>query len=443
MMLLSKIDRALSGSARTDKRQAAASPVNPAVASTAGVIGERYETIQGSLEQLAGLAEAFRSFEPLLDTMRKPLNAEFEARRDEYLELLNLRGLHQEQAERIEGLAGENRRLTTALAALESRQEEGEAHKEEQVAAALEARLEVDRLRNALSQAEAQAEAARSAGQDSAQRVVQLEQDQKSLRDQLAEIEGHRSEADTGRARAVRDHTLASDENVALRKRLDEIGTEVARLARSEASLDSQLTAERARAAADQAESARSLRVLESQNEATRSETSALQVKVDTATSRADRLETLNADLSTRLAEIQATSQTADRRGADLQTSLYRALERVSELEAAADEARQRQGTVDAARLAAVDRAEHVTKASQAHEKALARSEDRVAKLQGQISTLQADHAAQVAALGEQVAELKASMESARAESAMIAAALETARRERSGRESSRVLVAG
>jgi len=439
MMLLSKIDRALSGgNARGERARAA--PEREVVSDrsvevAAGVIGERYETIHGGLDQLAELARSLQAFEPLLSEIRQPLAAEQQARRDEYVELINLRTSQAELAERAEGLAGENHRLTTTLASVDSRREEVEAQAAEHSAAAQDARLEIDRLRTALSQVEAQAAAHRTAEQDGAQRIAQLEQDQTALRDQLKELETHRNEAETGRTRAVRDLTLATDENGALKKRMEEVGAETARLARSEASLEGQLTAERARAAAEQAESIRALRALEGQGETSRSEAAALQVKLDTVTARADRLEALNVDLSTRLAELQVSAQTGDRRGADLQTSLYRALERVRELEASAEEARQRQATMDAARLAAVDRAEHLAKSTTTQEKALARSEERVAKLQTRISNLQAQHEEQVQGLNEQVAGLRSSLEGFRAESAMINAALETARRERPGRE--------
>lgn len=90
---------------------------------------------------------------------------------------------------------------------------------------------------------------------------------------------------------------------------------------------------------------------------------------------------------------------------------------------------------MNAARLAAVDRADHLAKSTATQEKALARSEERVARLQDRVGALQAEHEQQVEVLNDQVAGLKASLEGFRAESAIIAAALETARRERSNRE--------
>lgn len=440
MMLLSKIDRALSGAGKGDRNKPAAeaAPVQDrSVEAVAGMIGERYETIQGGIDQMTELVQRFQAFEPLLTQIREPLAAEYQARREEYLELINLRGSGKEQGERIEGLTGENRRLTTLLASTESQRDEVQAHGAEQATAAQEARLEIDRLRNALSQAEAQVEALRTSDQAGSQRIKQLEQDQATLRDALKEMETHRAEADAGRTRAVRDQSLAADENTALKKRMEEVGAEIARLARAEASLEGQLTAERARASAEQAESARALRVLEGQSEATRSEASALQAKLDTLGARAQRLDTINIDLSTRLAELQASSQLNDRRGADMQTSLYRALERVRELEAGAEDGRQRAAAMDAARLAAVDRADHLAKSNGTQEKALARSEERVARLQDRVGALQAEHEQQVETLNDQIAGLKATSEGFRAESAIIVAALETARRERANREPS------
>ncbi len=438
MMLLSKIDRALSGGGKGDKNRPATKPeaaADRSVEAVAGMIGERYETIQGSMEQMAELVSQFQAFEPLLNQVRAPLAAEFQARREEYLELINLRTGHQDLTGRMESLTAENRRLVTALAGAESQRDEIQAHEAELTTATQDARLEIDRLRNSLAQAEARVEALRTADQESSHRVKQLEQDQATLRETLKDMEAHRAEADAMRTRALRDQSLTADENAALKKRMEEVGAEIARLARAEASLESQLTAERARAAADQAESARALRVLEVQDEASRSEAAALQAKLDTVNARATRLDTINVDLSTRLAEFQAASQVADRRGSDMQTSLYRALERVRELEAASEEARQRQGAMEAARLAAVDRADHLAKSTATQEKALTRSEDRVARLQAQIEALQAEHADQIETLNGQISSLKGSIENFRAESVIIAAALETARRERSMRE--------
>jgi crescentin len=429
MTILSRIDRALTGA----NARSRASDVAPSGEAMAGVIGERFETIQGGIDQLMDLARQFRAVEPLLNQMREPLVEEFQARRDGHVELINLRTAHADLAERIEPLTAENRRLADGLATAETRLEEARAKSSDQAAALVEARLELDRLRNALSQSQTQVGGLEATGRQSAQRIAELENDQDALRVQLQDVERQRTEAEAARTQARRDLSLVSDENEALKRRIEEVGVEVAALARAAASVEGQLAAERARAAAEQAEGVRALRGMENQAEAARSENAALTARLDTATARAARLETLNAEQTVQLGEVQAAARLAERRADEVQNGLDRALERVQGLEAAVEEARQRQITMEAARLAAVDRAEGLTQSSAAQEKALGRSEDRVAKLQARLGAAQEEHQARLQTLTEQNAAVRAELERVRADAAMTAAALEAARRERPG----------
>jgi crescentin len=439
MMLLSRFDRARAAATGKGDRGrpalVAEAPGSAAVEAASGVIGERFETILGSLDQLGELAEQFRAFESLLGDVREPLTEEFTARRDAHIELINLRTSQAEMSERVEAVTAENRTLAAAAAGAEIRIEELKAYGDEHATAVQEARLELDRLRTSLSQSTAQLEALQASERNSSQRIVELEHDQAALRSQLTLVDSARVEADSARALASRDHRLAADENEALKRRMEEVGGEVASLARAAATVEGQLTAERSRAAAESAESARVLRAMENQAESARSEAAATLARLDTATARAARLETLNAEQASRLAELQASSQTAERRGEELQTSLDRALERIRGLEVVVYEARERHAAMDSARHAAVERAESLTKAAAVHEKALARSEERLAKLQAKLNKAQADHEDQITTLNEQVAALRADLEGARADSAMTSAALDTARRERGGRE--------
>lgn len=429
MTILSRIDRALAG-ANGRGRNGDAAVSGEAMA---GVIGERFETIQGGLDQLMDLARQFRMVEPLLKQMREPLAEEFQARRDGHIELINLRTAHADLAARIEPLTVENRRLAEELATAETRLEESRAKGADQAAALVEARLELDRLRSALSQSQTQVGALETAGRHSAQRIAELENDQDALRVQLKEVERQRTEAEAARTQARRDLSLVSDENDALKRRVEEVGVEVAGLARSAASIEGQLTAERARAAAEQAESVRALRGMENQVEAARSENAALTARLDTAAARAARLETLNGEQTIQLGELQAAARLSERRAEEAQNGLDRALERIQSLEAAVEETRQRQITMEAARLAAVDRAEGLTQSLAAQEKALGRSEDRVAKLQTRLGAAQEEHQARLQTLTEQNAAMRAELERVRADSAMTAAALDAARRERPG----------
>ena len=431
MMLLSKIDRALSGGRGRKSEDDAARDV----AEAAGLIGTHYEAINGGLDKLAGLAEQLRNLGPVLNEMRQPLAAEFETRRTEYIELVGLRASYIECQERIDCLTTENSRLGDVLSTVETHSRELTARLGEQEILNQEARLEIDRLRTALAQSDALAQSLTSSERNSGLRIRQFEEDLHTLRGRLEEADAARAEAITGKSYAQRDHALVSDENAALKKRSEELVGEIARQARVEASLESQLAAERARASSDQTESARAVRVFEGQIDAARKETVALKVRLDTLTARADRLESLNTGLAASLADSQSAAQGGERRSGHLQVDLDRALERVRELESEADQAQQRLTAMDAARLAAVDRADGLAKSAASVDKAMSRSQERVKKLQDRLVALKTEGDERVKGLTEQIDAMRSNLEGARADSAMTIAALETARRERAAME--------
>ncbi|WP_298162575.1 hypothetical protein [Brevundimonas sp.] len=432
MTVLSRIDRVLS---RNGKAQGVASPAEEREnGDAAGIIGERFETIQDNLDQLSDMARRFGTFESLLGQLREPLEAEFRSRRDSHVELVNLRAANIDSVGRLEALNAEARRLADALAESEARADELSARLGEQTATSQEARVETDRLRSELSAATAKIEALEIADRASSQRIKELEQDQDALRTQLKQAETLRTESESGRAQIQRDHALASEENTVLRRRVDEVSAEIAALARVSAASEGQLASERARAASEQSEAARSLRALENQTETARAEIASLSSRLDTATARANGLEVLNTEQASRLSELQAGSHAAERKAEQLQISLDRAMERIRGLEAETEDTRQRLAGMEVARLAAVDRAETLAKAASTHEKAIARAEDRMLKIQAKLTAVQDEHQAKVQVMSQQTAALRAELEGVRAEAAMSAAALEAARRERGGR---------
>ncbi|WP_224761187.1 hypothetical protein [Brevundimonas aurantiaca] len=141
-MKLSRIDRVLSRSGKAQGNEApAAAPASRAEEQdVAGLIGERFETIQDSLDQLAEMAQRFGTFETLLGQLRDPLEAEFRSRRDNHVELVNLRNAHDEAARQL-GLANaEVRRLSEALAEAEAKVDDLEARGAESAANLQEAR---------------------------------------------------------------------------------------------------------------------------------------------------------------------------------------------------------------------------------------------------------------------------------------------------------------
>jgi crescentin len=145
-------------------------------------------------------------------------------------------------------------------------------------------------------------------------------------------------------------------------------------------------------------------------------------------------LNQINIDLSARMADVEALVQTAEQRLIVTQSSLDRALEQVKVLEASGEENRQRMSATEAARVAAVDRAEQLAKSLAAQENAHQRSEKRGERLLAQLQEQQEEHQQLNDGLAAENAALRASIESARAESTIIVAALEAARKERTQR---------
>ena len=432
--MLSRIDRVLSRNGKGERATATNQTEAAVGQDAAGVIGERFETIQDSLDQLSDMAQKFGTFESLLVQLRDPLEAEFRSRRDNHVELINLRVAHGEAAERLETASAEARKLAAALSEAEARVEDLTARNGEQSAALQEARIETDRLRSDLSLATSKVDALEIAERAATQRIRELEQDQDSLRIQLKQAETQRTESENGRAQTQRDHALVLEENTVLRRRMEEVSAEVASLARSSAASEGLLATERARAASEQSETARNMRVLENQTETARAEIASLSSRLDTATARANGLEVLNTEQASRLSELQAGSHGAERKGEQLQISLDRALERIRGLESEVEDTRQRLAGMEVARLAAVDRAETLTKAASTHDKAIARAEDRMLKIQAKLAAVQEDHHTKAEGWLQQITALRADVEGARAEAAMSAAALDAARRERGGR---------
>lgn len=433
--MLSRIDRVLSRNGKGERDAVPSASNGPASGpEAAGIIGERFETMQDSLDQMADLARRFGTFETLLGRLREPLEAEFQSRRDSHVELINLRAVNADIGARLETLNAEARRLSDALAEAEARAEDVAARNGEQAAALQDARLETDRLRSELSQTATRAEALETAERAATQRITELTQDHDALRAQLKQAETLKTESENGRAQVQRDHALVLEENTILRRRMDEVGAEIAALERAAAANEGLLATERARAASEQSETARAVRALENTVETARAEIGSLSARLDTATARANGLEVLNTEQSTRISELQSGQHAAERKAEGLQIALDRALERIRGLEVEVEDGRQRLAGVEVARLAAVDRADALAKAAAAHDKAIARAEDRMLKIQAKLAAAQDDGQAKAKSMMDQTAALRAELEAARAEAAMAGAALEAARRERGGR---------
>ena len=443
MRLLSKGDRNTKGGVKpvmlaAENDRPEAEGVDRLVEATQA-IGVRYETIHGGLDSISRVVEHLRAIEPLLAEIRAPVAEEFEARRTEHAELISLRAAHDQAARQLAAAQAEERDLSARLAAADAALIESDARRQSLDVALEDGALEIDRLRNGLQQSDLKVGGLEASLRDATARADHLSQDVETLRAQTQDIDARRGESEAALAAARQQSALQVEELGTLKKRLDQAGSDVARLSRIETELEAQIAADRARLlAADnalstfQADSARTIRGLEAQVEASRTEVSALQTRLETATGRADKLEEMNGQISARLNESSAQQQAVERRAGDLNVALERALERVRNLEDEVEDLRGRHAGVDTARAAAIERADQLAKTVGAHEKALKRAEERAAQLRTRFEALQASEDETRRAHDEKVAEMAAEIERIRSEAALAEGALESARRDRS-----------
>lgn len=444
MRLLSKSDRNTKGGVKPVMLAAENDRPDPLegterLVEATQAIGVRYETIHGGLDSISRVVEHLRAIEPLLSEIRAPVAEEFEARRAEHAELIALRAAFDQASRQLTAAQAEERDLSARLATAEAALTESEARRQSLDVALEDGALEIDRLRNGLQQSELKVGGLEAALRDATARAEHLSQDVETLRVQTQDIDARRGESEAALARANQQSALQVEELGTLKKRLEQAGSDVARLSRIETELEAQVAAERARLlaadnalAAFQADSARVIRGLEAQVETGRTEVSALQTRLETATGRADKLEEMNGQISARLNESSAQQQAVERRAGDLNVALERALERVRNLEDEVEDLRARHAGVDTARAAAIERADQLAKTVGAHEKALKRAEERAAQLRTRFEALQASEDEIRRAHDDKIAEMQAEIERVRSEAALAEGALESARRDRS-----------
>jgi crescentin len=402
-------------------------------------IGQRYETIHGGLDSIGRVMEHLKAIEPLIAEIRGPVAQEFDARRAEHAELIALRANFDTAQRQIAQIQADEREVSARLAAAETALGESDARRQTQDAALEDNALEIDRLRNALLQSDLKVSSLDASLRDANARIEHLVQDVEGLRAQAQDIDARRGDAEAALARANQDNALLGEEAATLKKRVDQAGVDLARLARIETDLEAQIAAERARVqalenalSAHQVDSGRNIRGLEGQVEASRAEISALQTRLETSTGRADKLEEMNTQISARLAESSAHQKAVERRAGDLNVALERALERIRALEEESDGLRQRHAGVDTARATAIERADQMAKSATAQEKAMKRAEERAQQLRARLDAMQEAQDQIRREHEEKIADLQATIERLTSEAALAEGALEAARRDRS-----------
>lgn len=404
-------------------------------------LGSRQEQLSGSLEEMARLAGYLRNLEQMVGDFRAPFLQELSAHKQDHGELITTRAILEQTAERL-GLSRERERaLAAQVANLEVRLSELVDERQHREGLFQDAAVELDRTRTSLAETEGRAESAAAALRDAQVRGKQLEEDIAFLRKQGQEDDSFRREVDALLARASQEALLLEEEAATLRRRLSHSTQEALRLTDIEAELQAQLAAERARmiplqAAVEQA-GAEVLQVrtqAEEQGTAARSEAAALNTRLETSNARANRLESLNADLARRLSEATSKHRVDERRANEVFTAGERAAERAAALEEELSGARNSNAAVERARLTALERADQLAKLVQNHELTIRRAEERMRQMQARLDAGAAELEDLRSAAEQRAQGAGAEIQRLRADLAIAEAGLQSAREDRQHR---------
>jgi crescentin len=401
-------------------------------------IGESHETIASAMEEAGRALSVVRAVEDTLAQARTALAQEFEARRADRSELVALTALFEQTGQELTSVRQNEaemlRRLTLsddALAETRAAKLQVELH-----ASAKEA--EVTRLNGALSSAKAEAAEYKTVGDQAQARAQRLEDDNARLRAKMDELEARRQEAEAQAAAAVQAHSLLDVERGVLDRRVESMTGELNRTSRIIADLEGQLSAEKVRsngletqAQHARAEADRLTRAIEDQGEKMRAELETLQLRLDTAQARAQRLESDNADLSRQLQEAVARDRVAERDIGETKLRLKQSDDQLATLAADLTAARKELAGVEAARAAAVERSERLSETSEGRMADIRRLEEQIEVLQGRLTAQTAEMVAERAQVDGQLKSLLAAVERERNERHLETGALAAARKDR------------
>ena len=401
-------------------------------------IGARFEEVSSSLDAASQLARQIQTLEQRIAEVRAPLQAEFDAHKKDYSELVAARAAAEQEA----GRAGEAERREVALrarvieleAALDDAQHAAATH----LATSEDATLEVDRLRGELSSVTNRSNELDAALHQATQRNEELQQDLASARNQAQESDDRRREADALLSRATHQNLLDAEELSTLRTRAERASGEISRLTRLEQDLGSQLANERARTAAAesallqaQTDAAKAAQTFEEQLAAARWESESVHARVDTLAAQAARLTELNGELSGRVESANARARTAERRIAEMQTQQSRSEERVRAVEEELASVRTAAAGLEAARATAIERAQQMSRNLQAQEAAVRRLEEKLQLVRATNERLETSEREARQAYEEKVKTLEADLERKQTDLSISEGALEAARKDR------------
>jgi crescentin len=401
-------------------------------------IGARFETVSHRLDDAVDLFEKIQPLAQVIEQIRGAVQAEFQERRVEHGELLGLRAALEQTRNRLDSLEIDHREASSRLAVTEAELFDLQARADADHRRLEAAQSEEHQLRADLASASASLMQMGDSLRDALDNVGQLADAREALREQLAQSEDRRREADTAASRSNQDALLAQEELTVVRRQLETANTEMTRMTRQVAELESQLGGERARVrgleaslASVQEESLRTSRSLDARLEATRVELTVANGKLETYLAQTARLEGLNADGANRLNAAQGETRQVERQLAELQTDYARTEERNRALDEELAALRVRLATVESARTAAVERSDQLSRQVHANEIALKRAEARGVELRDRLEASQSENAQRRTSMEERLSALESGLERERAERTIAEGALESLRRER------------
>ena len=401
-------------------------------------LGSRQEVLGSTLDEIGRLAGHLKRLDQMVAGLRDPLEQELTAHRHELGELITLRALLEQTAERLQHAREGERGLAARVANLEIALETAQAERHSGHSALQDAQFEIDGLRTALAETEARGEGHALALRDATLRARQLEEDVAFLRKQGQEDDSFRREIDALLTRSSQEALLLEEEAATLRRRLEQATAEAFRLTNVEADLQAQVAQERGRAMTLQASHERAQTELlqlrsqaEEQAASARAEIAALGARLETSGVRANRLEGLNADLARRLSEATSKHRLDERRVNEVQTAGERTAERVAAVEEELAAQRNANAALDRARLTALERADQLAKLLQSHEVTMRRAEERLREMQVKLEAGAADQEVLRRSSEQASADASAEIERLRAELEIAKAGLQSAHQER------------
>ncbi len=416
-------------------------PKSQAVARTFDSIGRRNEALRA---HLLAVEESFRD----IDAIRAQFHDSLIPIDQTLLEIERTKVAHVEAERRLETLSAAHDKLKNSYAAL-TLERNGMAVRQEELAG------RVADLERGIGSAEAASSEARAALADRSAKLERIERELDdnrrrlqtvteqlpSLRSEFAAKEKKLQEVEQHRA-SLHDQTdLLTQENRALKTRIEEFVANVSKLGRKLSELESRRDDLSRRVdeletalAHELAAHAKSKAAQLDAAEAQRLAQTSLREDLSALNARHEAAEKLLSDARTTLRDREASIRNFEQRALEHSLAAKSKDAALADLEKDLSALRGAHAEVDAARIAATERSTALAKALEDREIALQRAEQRIETLEARIAEQNRIMQSERELFEERAAKLKDQLEAEAAARAFAEGALQSARQDRSGR---------